>query len=126
MLHSAGLDAGGDAGFAHIYLNGEDVISGRRGINLAVIEPRTGGLEATAHFDTHGDQGAAGRLLELVRSVPEGRIVAVAVISAAGTTAVKCIESTKVVVRWMGRMVAPVDGSGCCPAWMALVANRMQ
>jgi len=79
VVHSAGLDAGGDLGFAHIYVNGKDAIAGRRGFNVAVIDPATGHVEQVARFDLLVDPAANSRFLDFVKTVPNGRIVAVAV-----------------------------------------------
>ncbi len=85
VVHSAGLDAGGDLGFAHIYVNGKDVISGRRGLNVAVIDPATGKVESHALFDVLSDAAADGKFLDFVKAVPDGRVVAVAVMDDAST-----------------------------------------
>jgi hypothetical protein len=79
VVHSAGLDAGGDLGFAHIYVNGKDAVSGRRGLNVAVIDPATGKVQSTARFDLSGEPTADGKFLDFMKAVPDGRIVAVAV-----------------------------------------------
>lgn len=79
VVHSAGLDGGGDMGFAHVYVNGTDVISARRGINLAVIDPATGKAEQTAFFDLLADAANDARFLDFVKSVRNGRIIAIAV-----------------------------------------------
>ncbi len=85
VAHSAGLDAGGDLGFAHIYVNGKDAISGRRGLNVAVIGAASGVVERTAHFDLLGDAAADARFLNFVKAVADGQIVAVAVMDDAST-----------------------------------------
>jgi hypothetical protein len=66
----------GDLG--HIYVDGRNVSPEGRGYNLAVIDPQTGTVEATAGFDTHLDEGASQAMADLMASIPEGRIVAVA------------------------------------------------
>ncbi len=75
-VESAGQEVG-DLG--HIYVDGHNVSPEGRGYNLVVIDPRTGAVEATASFDTHLDEGAGQALAEFVASIPEGRIVVVAV-----------------------------------------------
>jgi hypothetical protein len=85
VVHSAGLDGGGDLGFAHVYVNGKDAISGRRGLNVAVINPASGVVESHALFDVLTDPAADGRFLGFVKAVPDGRIVAVAVMDDAST-----------------------------------------
>ncbi|HID63673.1 MAG TPA: hypothetical protein EYP49_13190, partial [Anaerolineae bacterium] len=75
-VESAGQEVG-DLG--HIYVDGRNVSPEGRGYNLAVIDPQTGAVASTASFDTHLDEGASRALAEFVASIPEGRIVAVAV-----------------------------------------------
>ena len=53
---SAGQEVGD---LAEIYVEGRDVSPGGRGYNLAVIDPASGSVEATANFDTHLDEGAS-------------------------------------------------------------------
>ena len=72
---SAGQEVGD---LAEIYVEGRDVSPGGRGYNLAVIDPASGSVEATANFDTHLDEGASAALAAFVTQVPPGRIVAVA------------------------------------------------
>ena len=81
VVRSAGLEAGGDFGFAHIYVNGRDVSPHRRGYNLAVIDPQSGRVEATGHFDTFDPAStqASIALMDFLRAVPTGHIVAAAV-----------------------------------------------
>jgi hypothetical protein len=75
-VESAGQEVG-DLG--HIYVDGRNVSPEGRGYNLAVIDPQTGAVEATASFDTHLDQGASRAMADFMASIPEGCIVAVAV-----------------------------------------------
>lgn len=79
VIHSAGLDAGGDLGFAHIYVNGKDVIKGQRGLNVAVIDPGSGNVQQTARFDFAADTTAGARLLDFTKGIADGQIVALAV-----------------------------------------------
>ena len=76
MVESAGQEVG-DLG--HIYVDGRNVSPEGRGYNLAVMDPQTGVVEATASFDTHLDEGASRAMADFVVSIPEGRIVAVSV-----------------------------------------------
>jgi hypothetical protein len=73
---SAGQEVGD---FGHIYVDGRNISPEGRGYNLAVIDPQTGVVEATASFDTHLDEGASGTMADFVASIPEGHMVAVAV-----------------------------------------------
>ena len=75
-VESAGQEVGD---FGHIYVDGRNVSPEGRGYNLAVIHPQTGVVETTARFDTHLDQGASQAMADLIASIPEGHIVAVAV-----------------------------------------------
>jgi hypothetical protein len=75
-VESAGQEAGD---FGHIYVDGRNVSPEGRGYNLAVMDPQTGAVEATASFDTHLDGGASQALADFMASIPKGRIVAVAV-----------------------------------------------
>ena len=75
VVQSAGLEVGS---FAHIYVDGRDVVSNERGYNVAVIDPASGQVLQTAAFDTHLDEAASGALAEFLSAVPQGRIVAVA------------------------------------------------
>jgi hypothetical protein len=75
-VESAGQEAGD---FGHIYVDGRNVSPEGRGYNLAVMDPQTGAVEATASFDTHLDGKASQALADFMASIPKGRIVAVAV-----------------------------------------------
>jgi hypothetical protein len=97
VVRSAGLDAGGDSGFAHIVVNGHEVIQGRRGYNLAIIYPETGKVMATGTFDTFRDPAASARLAQFIANAPDGSIVAAAVMDEAsmnlGDEAVQALRS---------------------------------
>jgi hypothetical protein len=75
-VESAGQEVGD---FGHIYVDGRNVSPEGRGYNLAVIDPQTGAVEATASFDTHLDEGASQAMADFVVSIPKDRIVTVAV-----------------------------------------------
>uniref|UniRef100_A0A8C9T704 Cell migration inducing hyaluronidase 2 n=1 Tax=Scleropages formosus TaxID=113540 RepID=A0A8C9T704_SCLFO len=68
-LPSAGLPAGGYA-FQKNF---------SRGINLRVVDPDTGAVIYTNRFDTHDSQDDSRKLHELLKALPRGRIVAMAV-----------------------------------------------
>ena len=78
VVSSAGLDAGGDLGFAHVYVNGKDAITGQRGLNVAVIDPATGKVESTGSFDVSANASANAAFLDFIKAVPGGKAVAVA------------------------------------------------
>ncbi|KAK3514507.1 hypothetical protein QTP70_018650 [Hemibagrus guttatus] len=50
-----------------------------RGINLRVVDQDTGALLSTERFDTHDSQNDSRKLSQMLRSLPHGRIVALAV-----------------------------------------------
>ncbi|MBC8448565.1 MAG: hypothetical protein H8D78_12530 [Chloroflexi bacterium] len=61
-----------------------DASAGRRGYNVAVLDPRTGRLLDKRGFDTWANEYEAQRLAEFVAQIPEGRIVVVATKDDAG------------------------------------------
>ena len=61
-----------------------DASSGRRGYNIAVIDPHSGRLLDKRGFDTFANEYEAQRLAEFIRQIPEGHIVAVATKGDAG------------------------------------------
>jgi hypothetical protein len=65
--------------FGHIFVEGRDVSPNERGYNLAVIDPTTGVVEFTAHFDTFAAEIESQRLANLVAAIPPGHLVAVVV-----------------------------------------------
>lgn len=50
-----------------------------RGINLRVVDQDTGALLSTERFDTHDSQNDSRKLSQMLRSLPHGRVVALAV-----------------------------------------------
>lgn len=50
-----------------------------RGINLRVVDQDTGALLSAERFDTHDSQNDSRKLTQMLRSLPHGRIVALAV-----------------------------------------------
>ncbi|XP_066276847.1 uncharacterized protein [Branchiostoma lanceolatum] len=50
-----------------------------RGYNLVIVNERTGQMEDSVRFDTHGDPAAGVSLRDFIRGVPVGRIVLIAV-----------------------------------------------
>lgn len=50
-----------------------------RGINLRVVDQDTGALLSTERFDTHDSRNDSMKLTQALRSLPHGRIVALAV-----------------------------------------------
>ena len=77
-VRSQGLRAGNSAS---ILLGERDLAPDTRGFNVAVIHPGKGDLVMAAGFDLIGEDGPeqAGRMAQLLRGVPEGMIVCVAV-----------------------------------------------
>jgi hypothetical protein len=93
VIASAGQEVGD---LAEIYVEGQDVSPDGRGYNLAVIDPASGRVEATASFDTHLDEGASAALATFIAQVPPGTIVAAAAADEAsrllGTDAVEALH----------------------------------
>jgi len=75
-VESAGLKHGN---YARIYVNGKQTVLNRRGYNIVVINSYTGSVEKSISFDTCGSFNASKQMREFINSIPEGRIVAVAV-----------------------------------------------
>jgi hypothetical protein len=76
LVKSAGEEVGD---FGHIYVDGQNVSPDERGYNVVVLDPTSGAVESRDHFDTFASENESNRLAEFVASVPDGRIVAVAV-----------------------------------------------
>ena len=76
LVKSAGEEVGD---FGHIYVDGRNVSPDERGYNVAVLDPMTGMVEETGHFDTFASGEESTRLAEFLLAIPDGRIVAVAV-----------------------------------------------
>ena len=86
-VHIVARSAGKDMGdFGHLYVNGVDVSPNQRGYNLAAIEPDSGRVLDTAHFDTHDPRQApapSAAMAAWIDALPEDVIVAGAVRDAA-------------------------------------------
>ncbi len=76
LVQSAGEEVGD---FGHVYVDGRNVSPGERGYNVVVLDPVTGVVEGTGHFDTFASEEESTRLAGLIANIPEGRIVAVVV-----------------------------------------------
>jgi len=75
------IDAAADHAYISLYDEAgtkTDASAGRRGYNLAVLDPRTGKLLDKRGFDTWANEYEAQRLAEFVARIPAGRIVVVA------------------------------------------------
>lgn len=67
-----------------------------RGINLRVVDQDTGALLSTERFDTHDSQNDSRKLSQMLRLLPHGRIVALAV----GDSAAKnLLDETKMTIQ---------------------------
>ena len=75
-VESAGLKYGN---YAKIYINGKQASLNKRGYNIVVVNPYTSDIERSASFDTCGSFNASKQMKEFINSIPEGRIVAIAV-----------------------------------------------
>lgn len=71
-----------------------------RGINLRVVDQDTGSLLLSERYDTHDSRNDSRRLTQLLRALPAGRIVALAV----GDSAVKSLldETKKTIEEKLG------------------------
>ncbi len=79
VVQSAGNDVGN---FAHIFRNGEEVITAQTGYNLAAFDA-TGTVLAAASFNTFGDSGAAEALADWLYQWPKDTVIAGAVMDEA-------------------------------------------
>ncbi len=75
VVESAGLDVGD---FAHVYVNGQDVLSDRMGYNVVVLDPETGDVKAVAVFDPVNVPDDSRALADFISALPPGTPVAVA------------------------------------------------
>ncbi len=64
---------------ASILVDGDDVSPNRQGFNFAVIDLKTGKLETTVTFNTHGIAGAYREMKEFVNGLADWKIVVAAV-----------------------------------------------
>jgi hypothetical protein len=76
VVRSAGSEVGD---FGRIFVNGVDVSPNARGYNIVVIDPQSGAVEASAAFDTFASENESTRLAQFIATIPNGKIVAVAV-----------------------------------------------
>ncbi|MGQ9517940.1 MAG: interleukin-like EMT inducer domain-containing protein, partial [Anaerolineae bacterium] len=79
-VRSAGKEVGD---FGHIYIDGRDISPNRRGYNLVAVDPSAGAVLAAGAFDTHLDPSASERMVRFIEELPQGAIVAVAVMDEA-------------------------------------------
>jgi hypothetical protein len=75
LVRSAGQETGD---FAHVWLNGVDVVSGERGYNLAALDT-AGRLLGQETFDTLASDDASTAMAAWLRSWPAGTVIAGAV-----------------------------------------------
>ncbi len=75
-VESAGLE---DGNFARFFLNGQQVFSGNRGINVVALDGRSGIIAAARSFDTYGQASASDSLAAFLRSLPDSSVVLAAV-----------------------------------------------
>ncbi len=77
-VKSAGPGLGELGDLAWITVNGVDSSAHRAGTNVTVVDPETGAVEEVQGFDTTANEFERDRLHEFIASIPEGRIVIVA------------------------------------------------
>jgi hypothetical protein len=83
----ADLKAFADGGFMALFAEAgaqSDASAGRRGVNVTVLEPRTGRVVEKAGFDTTANEGESERLAGFLAGVAPGQIVLVASYGDAG------------------------------------------
>ena len=68
----------GGCGYGFIYVNGVDVSKRGRGLNLVVIDPKSGNVEGSWSFDTYGNSNAAKDMYHKIRGVANGKLVVIA------------------------------------------------
>lgn len=76
VVRSAGMEVGD---FGHVYVGGAECSPNGRGYNLVVIGPDSGDCLEQATFDTFSDEEASRKMLDFVKQLPDGVIVAAAV-----------------------------------------------
>ena len=76
LVKSAGEEVGD---FGHIYVDGRNQSPDERGYNIVVLNPRSGLVESTGHFDTFASEEQSQLLADFMATIPAGKIVAVAV-----------------------------------------------
>jgi hypothetical protein len=116
LLKSAGEEVGD---FGHIYVDGVNVSPDERGYNIVVLDPASGQVEETGHFDTFLHQDESRQMADFITHIPDGRIVAVAVedeasrnLTAEAVEALRTIgadEDLRGMFRW-GHVVIGVKG----------------
>ncbi len=83
----ADLKAFADGGFMALFDEAgaqSDASAGRRGVNVTVLEPRTGRVLEKVGFDTTANEGESERLAQFLADVTPGQIVLVASFGDAG------------------------------------------
>jgi hypothetical protein len=76
VVSSAGSEVGD---FGHVFVDGVDASPNLRGYNIVVINEKSGAIESRASFDTFKSPDESARLAQFIATIPNGRIVAVAV-----------------------------------------------
>jgi hypothetical protein len=115
------MSAGEEVGnFGHIFVNGYEVSSNKRGYNLAVIQPD--GSVLTANFDTNDDPTASQSLSQYLAPAeaagwPPGAMVAVAVADEASA------NLSDAAVRALQQLGATGDLRGCFRCSHALLSR---
>ena len=80
-IRSEGCNDPGIAGcgLAIIRVNGRDVSRHGRGYNIVVVNGKTGLIESSTSFDTHGNDKAHNGMIWHLHNIPQGRLVLVAI-----------------------------------------------
>lgn len=119
-VRSAGKEIGD---FGHIYMDGRDISPNQRGYNLVAVDPSAGAVLAAGAFDTHLDPSASERMVRFIEELPQGAVVAVAVMDEASMNlsepAVQALEALGLAGSVRGRFRwshAAVGVKGASPA----------
>ena len=115
------VDAAPDHAYISVYDEAgrkTDASAGRRGYNLAVLDPRSGRLLAKRGFDTWANEYEAQRLADFVASIPSGRIVI------AATRGDASLHLTEAAVQALASLGAAVDLRGQAGRSHALIGVK--
>jgi hypothetical protein len=117
----ADLKAFADGGFMALFDEAgvqSDASAGRRGVNVTVLDPRTGRVVEKVGFDTAANEGESERLAEFLAGVAPGQIVLVASYGDAGA------HLTKNAVAGLRSLGADVTLDGLQGNYFAVVGEK--
>jgi tetratricopeptide (TPR) repeat protein len=76
IVRSAGFPVGD---YGHVLINGKNESQNKIGYNIVVLNPETGQVETSENFNTYQIKTDARRMGDFLNSIPNGKIVCVAV-----------------------------------------------